>query len=251
MYFVMSDIHGCYDEMMAALSHWDKENETLVVLGDLIDKGPDSLKVVQTLSVLKEEHPDRVVILKGNHDESFANWLLDTPEDELGFYYMPSHDETIRSFYGPDDVAKCKRDSRKQRGKHIRHHFFEELKFLARLPLVHETEHCIFVHAGINLNIEDWRDDPYCMNQIRNPFVYSKKLAPKRVFFGHTPTALIRNVLTDCSVWVSQHGDKVGLDGGCSMKTGQLNAVRVNAQGEITETLVIPQTPKPITRMVM
>lgn len=242
MYFVMSDIHGCHDQMMAALSHWGPETETLIVLGDLIDRGPDSLKVIQALSALKRIHKDRVVILKGNHDESFASWLLDTPEEDLAYYYMTSHDETIRSFYGhtPEQAKKCKRDTRKQRGQHIRYHFFEELKFLDRLPMVHETEHCIFVHAGINLNIPDWRDDTRCMNEIRNPFIYSSKKAPKRVFFGHTPTALIRDDETDCSVWISEQGDKVGLDGGCSMG-GQLNTLRVNEIGDITETIVIHQ----------
>lgn len=238
MYFVMSDIHGCHDQLMAALSHWEPENETLIVLGDLIDRGPDSLNVIQTLSALKSIHKDRVVILKGNHDESFASWLLDTPEEDLGFYYMTSHDETIRSFYGPENHAKYKRDSRKQRGQHIRYRFFEELKFLDRLPMVFETEHCIFVHAGINLKINDWRDDTRCMNEIRNPFIYSSKKAPKRVFFGHTPTGLIRDDETDCSVWISDQGDKVGLDGACSMG-GQLNSLRVNQHGDITETIVI------------
>ncbi|PLR78629.1 serine/threonine protein phosphatase [Bacillus sp. V3-13] len=240
MYYVISDIHGCHAEMMDALSHWDKENETLIVLGDLIDRGPDSLNVVQTLRELKEVAPDRVVVLKGNHDESFTAWLLDTPEEELGFYYMPSHEETVRSFYGydPENVQKCKRDSRKQRGQHIRHLFIKELHFLARLPMVHETENCIFVHAGINLNIQDWRDDERCMNEIRNPFIYSKKQAPKRVFFGHTPTGLIRDDKSDCSIWMSDHGDKIGIDGGCVFGR-QLNALKVSEDGDIMQTIAI------------
>jgi serine/threonine protein phosphatase 1 len=240
MYFVMSDIHGCHAEMMAALSHWDKEKEVLVVLGDLIDRGPDSFKVIMTLDELKRRYPDRVVVLKGNHDESFTSWLLDTPEEDLAFYYMTTHDETIRSFYGrdPENAQKFKRDSRKQRGKHIRFLHKQYLHFLARLPMVYETDHCIFVHAGINLLLEDWRNDERCMNEIRNPFIYSKTKAPKRVFFGHTPTALIRDNQEDCSVWISPQDDKVGIDGGIAFG-GQLNCLRVNDEGDITETIVI------------
>lgn len=240
MYFVMSDIHGCHDQMMAALSHWDKKTETLVVLGDLIDRGPDSLLVVQTLQTLQEAHPDRVIILQGNHDESFVSWLLDTPDEDLGYYYQTTHEETIRSFYGhdPQGVAKYKRATRKQRGQHIQYLFKKELLFLARLPMVHETKHCIFVHAGINLKIDDWRDDKRCMNEIRDPFIHSSKIAPKRVFFGHTPTKFIRNVEQDLSVWQSEHGDKVGIDGGCSMD-GQLNALKINDHGDIIQTIVI------------
>ncbi|MGX1266621.1 serine/threonine protein phosphatase 1 [Rossellomorea marisflavi] len=245
MYFVMSDIHGCHNEMMTALVHWDKEKETLVILGDLIDRGPDSFKVIMTLDELKRQYPDRVVVLKGNHDESFTSWLLDTPEEDLAFYYMASHDETIRSFYGhdPGNTQKFKRDSRKQRGQHIRFLHMSYLHFLDRLPMFHETEHCIFVHAGINLSTKDWRTDERCMNEIRNPFICSKTCAPKRVFFGHTPTGLIRDDQTDCSVWISQHGDKVGIDGGCSMG-GQLNVLRVDHDGSILQTFVIPAKSK-------
>lgn len=242
MFYVMSDIHGCHDAFIAALSHWDKKTETLIVMGDLIDRGSDSLKVIMTLDELKTRYPDRVVVLKGNHDASFTSWLLHTPEEELGRYYMPSHEATIRSFFGysQENVQKFKRATRKQRGQHIRYLFKKELHFLAQLPNYHETENCIFVHAGINLRISDWRDDKLAMTEIRNPFIYSKKKAPKRVFFGHTPTGLIRDSEDDCSIWISEHGDKVGIDGGVSFAGGQLNALKVNEDGIILETIIIP-----------
>lgn len=240
MFYTMSDIHGCYEELLEALTHWDDKSETLVVLGDLIDRGPDSLKVIQLLKYLKESHGEKVIILKGNHDESFVNWLLDTPEEELGFYYMTSHEETIRSFYGqaPGNEQKFKRDSRKQRAQHIRHLFMKELRFLNDLPMYHETDNCVFVHAGINLNIEDWRNDEACMNHIRSPFIYSSVEAPKRTFFGHTPTALIVDDEGDYSVW--DNGDKVGIDGGVVFG-GQLNALKISEEGDIMQKIAIPK----------
>ena len=38
----MSDIHGCYDAFMNALSNWDENKEHLVLMGNYIDRGPDS-----------------------------------------------------------------------------------------------------------------------------------------------------------------------------------------------------------------
>ncbi|MGX1195745.1 serine/threonine protein phosphatase 1 [Metabacillus sp. SLBN-84] len=227
--------------MMAALRFWDPSKQTLIVMGDLIDRGPDSLSVIQTLADLQSRHPDKVVVLKGNHDESFTEWLLNTPEEDLGFYYMLTHDATVRSFYGsdPENAQKFKRDSRKQRGMHIRYLYRKELHFLARLPMLYETDHCIFVHAGINLTIPDFRDDERSMNEIRNPFIYSKKKAPKRVFFGHTPTGLIRDNQEDCSIWINDDGDKVGVDGAVAFG-GQLNALLVNHQGNIVQRVIIP-----------
>lgn len=245
MYFVMSDIHGCYDQMMLALQKWNPEKEKLIVLGDLIDRGPDSLLVVRQLMNLKQAYGDQVVVLKGNHDESFVAWLS-SDDDDLAFYYMEAHVETVKSFFGydKDGVKKFKKSTRTQRGKHIQYHFKKEIAFLRNLPMYHEEDHTIFVHAGINLNIHNWRDDTRCMNEIRNPFIYSSKIAPKRVFFGHTPTTLIRSdqelgESLDASIWYSDKQDKVGLDGGCCFDGGQLNAVRVNHLGCVTEEFVI------------
>lgn len=240
MYYVISDIHGCLEEFIEALTHWNREDETLIVMGDLIDRGPDSFEVVQMLYYLKAMYPEQVVVLKGNHDESFTNWLLDTPEEELGFYYMKSHEETVRSFYGYEleNIVKFNRDTRKQRGQHIRHLYMKELRFLENLPMYHETENCIFVHAGINLKIENWRDDETSMNTIRNAFMYSSTEAPKRVFFGHTPTALIRDEEGCNGIWISEYGDKIGIDGGCAFG-GQLNAVKISENGDIMYTVVI------------
>lgn len=238
MFYVLSDPHGCYDEFLAALSHWDSENEILVVLGDLIDRGPDSLKIVQTLYDLKSVHPDRVIIIKGNHDEMFVEWLLDIPEEDLGFYYMNGHDETILSFYH-HNKEKYKRDSRKQRGKHIRYNFMKELRFLYDLPMYHETEHIIFVHAGIDLSLDNWRDETREMNWIRNKFIYASKPAPKKTFFGHTPTALIRDEKDNHDIWISPTDkNKVGIDGGVVFG-GQLNALKIDTYGTITKKIAI------------
>lgn len=245
MYYVMSDLHGCHDAFMTALSYWNPEppqSETLVILGDLIDRGPDSLKVVQTVMKIKNQYPSQVIIVKGNHDEAFANWLMETPSDEYGYYYMPSFNETILSFFD-HDKKKYKKASRKQRGEHIVYKYAKEVRFLYNLPMYHETDHIIFVHGGINLKIKDWRDDTRCMNEIRNPFIYSSKTAPKTVFFGHTPTAIIRNDNAEhpnCDIWVSPQGDKIGIDGGLSMN-GQLNAVKVDTFGNITNIHVMKQ----------
>lgn len=240
MYYVMSDIHGCYNEFMAALSHWNNETETLIVMGDVIDRGPDSKLVVQKLMQLVKDYPEQVIVLRGNHDYMLVSWLLNKDPDDLAYYYTNTHTETLKSFFGYDASGKkkFKKSSRQQRAMHVRHKHRAELQFLAGLPLYHETEHCIFVHAGINLQVHDWRVDTIAMYNIRNPFIYSSKKAPKKVFFGHTPTALIRNEENNHNVWYSEHGDKVGIDGGVSMG-GQLNALKLDQFGNVLETFVV------------
>lgn len=238
MFYVLSDIHGCYNELQKALSYWHPETETLVVLGDNIDRGPDSLQVVQELMHLQATYGEQVVVLQGNHDESFAKWLLDTHPSDFGFYYMETYNETLLSFFD-HDREKYKNSTRKQRGQHALYKYAKEVRYLYDLPKYYETEHCLFVHAGINLTLQNgWRSDTQCMNSIGSAFIYAKTKAPKKVFFGHTPTSLIRNEPTNHAVWQSEMGDKVGIDGGVSMG-GQLNALKLDPYGNILETFTI------------
>ena len=234
MYYVMSDIHGCYNQLVQALNHWDSEKEHLIIVGDLIDRGPDSLKVVRELMKLREDFPENVTVLKGNHEEMLLAWLKDTPRDLLENYYNTSHEETFKSFMGTERYRKS---SRKQRPLDLLYNNKEELNFMNSLPLFIEKENIIFVHAGIDLNAEDWREKTENMLWVRNEFIYAKKSPEKRVFFGHTPTSFIHNDREDNNIWISPDGMKVGIDGGVSMK-GQLNALKVNEKGDIIETFV-------------
>lgn len=47
--FVIGDIHGSFDLLEKLLTYWNPEEEQLVFLGDYIDRGPDSLKVLKKL----------------------------------------------------------------------------------------------------------------------------------------------------------------------------------------------------------
>lgn len=233
MYYIMSDIHGCYSQMEDALKQWDQEKEHLIIMGDLIDRGPDSLKVVEKLMELKNEFPDNITILKGNHEEMLLSWL-NTPKELLAYYYNEAHSETLKSFMGE---KRYKKSTRQQRALDLIYNNKKELRFMDSLQLYMETENIIFVHAGINLNVENWFEREQDLLWIRNDFIYSKKTPEKRVFFGHTPTALIHGgEHKNFDIWISPDEMKVGIDGGVSMG-GQLNALKVDTHGNIIEKL--------------
>ena len=234
MNFIFSDVHGCIEEMNELLTHWNPEKETLVYLGDAVDRGPDSLGVVQRLYELKKQYRNKVVVLKGNHDSDFVQWVYSG--DMAGFLLSEDIKTTVRSFY-KNDLEKHRKDSRSQKAAYIKHNFKEEISFLNHLPLFHETEHCIFVHAGIDLNKEDWRDDgENTFLWIRKEFYFYKKKAPKKVFFGHTATSFLGKA--DNDIWISEEEDKIGIDGACFFG-GQLNGVKLDEQGNIIEKIAI------------
>lgn len=99
-YYVMSDIHGCYDEMIKMFEQVKfTHNDTLIFAGDYIDRGPKSFEMLRWI----ESCPDNVILLRGNHDEEFAsnidlmdsyckkNCLSEDSEDDTKLLY-----ETIR-----------------------------------------------------------------------------------------------------------------------------------------------------------
>lgn len=68
---VMSDIHGCFNEMIALLKAADYKpaDDFIVICGDLIDRGPDSAKVVKYWYEIQNSHPHRCIVLRGNHEQ--------------------------------------------------------------------------------------------------------------------------------------------------------------------------------------
>ena len=67
--YVMSDIHGCYDEFVSML---DKirlsEGDELILAGDYVDRGRQNLEMLRWI----EEPPANVTMIKGNHDAKFV-----------------------------------------------------------------------------------------------------------------------------------------------------------------------------------
>ena len=81
MQYAVSDIHGCYDKYIQLLRRLDlKDSDTLYVLGDMIDRGPDGLKILMDISM----RPNVVPFL-GNHEYAALTclpWLVEELTEE-------------------------------------------------------------------------------------------------------------------------------------------------------------------------
>ena len=75
--FMMSDIHGFYEAFETALNKVDFSGENqLFLLGDYIDYGPDSRKVLEKIKALQEIYgSQKVITLMGNHEKALLDWL--------------------------------------------------------------------------------------------------------------------------------------------------------------------------------
>lgn len=108
--YVVGDIHGCYDKLRDLLINIDKHRElypneraTLVFVGDYVDRGPDSKRVLETVYDMTINTPanfENVVALKGNHELMMIQ-ANDSRHDQ-GMWAMNGGIQTLNSFgYNP------------------------------------------------------------------------------------------------------------------------------------------------------
>ncbi len=172
-FFAIGDIHGCFDKLCALLDkiNIDFANDTLIFLGDYIDRGPDSFHVVDYLINMKKKH-NKVVFLKGNHEEMLLNYIAGY---DRYLYLTNGGQQTLESYMARPYNSK------------IGPIPAEHLDFFKSLALFYETNEYLFVHAGLKekVNIEDQETDDLLW--IRRSFIKTDYDFGKRVVFGHTP----------------------------------------------------------------
>mgnify|MGYP000869728468 FL=1 len=98
--YAISDIHGYLDEFINALSKIDlsDKNNRLFLIGDYIDNGIHSFKVISKIIEMEEFYPHQIITLLGNHEEWFYDWLiLENPT-------ASAFPETIKSFFSQEEL---------------------------------------------------------------------------------------------------------------------------------------------------
>ena len=82
---VMGDIHGHYDKMQMVLKNakYDSKKDQLILLGDYVDRGPNSSEVVEAVKNLVK---DGAVALYGNHEDMMCDVLINNKSNVNWFY---------------------------------------------------------------------------------------------------------------------------------------------------------------------
>ncbi|WP_419955056.1 metallophosphoesterase family protein [Neobacillus niacini] len=202
-YFVIGDVHGCYYTFVAMLTnHWDKENEILIQLGDLIDRGNHSPKMVQFARQLREDLPDQVYFLKGNHEFEMIDHFTNQPNHN---WLRQCGEETLRQY--------------KAEGRDC----MSDVNWMKQLPLWFEKDHLFLSHAGISAETETPYDeeDSYGVLWNRSPLKNIQKLQ----IIGHTPCEEPK---------YDEHSHSWNIDTGAAY-SGYLTGVKINSNGEVIE----------------
>lgn len=225
--FVIGDIHGECDLLDKQLQHVDFTEHQLVLLGDLIDRGPKIKQTIETVMALVKDKG--AVCLKGNHEDILLRWLND-PEEKMDWYKRNGGQATLIDLLGYEVVQNC---SPKQLAQHVREQYAHVIAFFEHLPLFYETQEVICVHAGVNLALDDWHNtSERDFLWIRDEFHKAKNTTSKMIIFGHTPVQSLYGDERTIDLWLSD--DKIGLDGGAVYERALLSVVMVD--GEIEQS---------------
>ena len=230
---ILSDIHGHAEALRKVLRRAAfSPDDTLVVVGDLLEKGTGSLTAVRTLMALSETH--RVYTLMGNMDVFVLSRLLsDDPEMRRSLMELAPR---MKAWWGGClllemcaelGVSLEKGTDEKALFREIRTRFDRELSFMTGLPTILDTPRMTFVHGGLPhlrlSEIEGQDSNPY----LKCDDFLSRGLSfPKYLAVGHWPAVLYRDDRMNMSPLLCRDRKILCLDGGCGVKkSGQLNCV--------------------------
>lgn len=173
--FAIGDIHGCFEKLQRLILEIkaDPVNDTLVFIGDYIDRADGGRDVVDYILKLKKNFQN-VICLRGNHESMLLRYLDGVEED----IYLANGGFATLKAYG---ISRS--DAPKVRKKKIPP---DHLKFFKTLLPYYETDQFIFVHAGLIPGVPLTHQSLDDMQWIRQTFIDSNDDFGKRVVFGHT-----------------------------------------------------------------
>lgn len=236
--FAVGDLHGGLDHLFKLLSCLPEldSRDTIVFIGDYVDRGPKSAQVIDYVMHLPSMTPAKVVALRGNHEDAWLR-VVDEGWDEFVTPPLNGCLAAYRSFVdGPvpseEELPQAHERMMIQSGA-----FFpdEVVSWFRDLPFWYEDEHAIYVHAGLPpgpnggfLHPSEIHA-PVCLLWGRDEEFFCNYHG-KRVVFGHTLTeylaAEIPEGLASEHVGIWTHGDVIGIDTGCG-HGGYLTAVEL------------------------
>lgn len=217
--YAIGDVHGCLDLLLAAEEHIFRAAaatpgpKLIVMLGDYIDRGPNSAGVIDHLLAPPPDGFDRVCLC-GNHEDMLESFLVSPRFEPHWLVY--GGDATLAS-YGIDSDEAFHSDATGARLKKL---ILEtvpvaHLDFVTRTPVCLEVGSLLFVHAGIQPGLPLDRQIDQDLMWIREPFLSFGPGLDLTVIHGHTPVA------------EPDFGPgRIGIDTGAFM-TGRLTALRL------------------------
>lgn len=215
--YVTSDIHGCYEKFLKLLELIQfSEDDELYIIGDIFDRGPDPLKILDYIL----EHKN-IILLKGNHEQMFEEAF------ETGDYSLWNCNGGLITSAA---LIKGGLDKEQQIYHYVR-----------RLQVIKVIDKFILVHAGMffadnyeTLELKEFLEQQcgdYCL-WARDNIGCEEQYKDYTVICGHTPVQSILDDSTDPKI-LKRHGT-IYIDCGCCFEeaNGKLACLRLDDMQE-------------------
>lgn len=216
--YAIGDVHGCLDllqrlEARIVADAADAPGDKLIVmLGDLIDRGPASAQVIDHVLARPPAGFERICLM-GNHEAMMLAFVRDPRRGAI--WLDNGGREALLSYGLPSDTLLRGVASRALENLIASHVPAEHIDFLERLPILLETPEAIFVHAGLRPGVALAAQTDDDLIWFRDNYESDYAEFGRPVVHGHMPRA---------EALVTPH--RIAIDTGVYVN-GRLTAVRI------------------------
>ena len=215
--YAIGDVHGRFDLLTRLIKEIDRDDAerapartTLVMLGDLVDRGPDSRRVIELLMAYAASGAD-CVFLAGNHDEVLTRAIDGEPGATARLHQMGGRETALSYGVTPEEYDRGSFDdlSALLRARVPAEH----VSFLRSMKDWHQIGDYVFVHAGVRPGLPMSGQKPSDLRWIRQDFLEHDGDHGAMIVHGHT-------VFEEPQL----RSNRIGIDTG-AFRTGRLTAL--------------------------
>jgi len=222
---VISDVHGHYDHLQGLLEKVTlQDQDYLVLLGDFINKGPDSYKTLQM--VRKLSNRERTFILKGNHEINIQNVMasLDRFKDVYHLLENEYSENLFHAIFKSSGLSTRDYKSQEDHYHCLLKDYQEDFDFIQKLPIILNFDQFRLVHGGYSEGL--------CLDTQEREFLKfddfnsKSKVQDKTTILGHWPACLLKSDHLSNLPYFNSDKNLIFIDGGMGVKSSaELNAL--------------------------
>lgn len=220
MIYVMSDLHGCYEEYIKMLNLINfNDDDKLYIIGDICDRGKFPMKILLHMM----EH-DNIIPIYGNHDVAAYNALSKiglyskevlNDRDYVITYNLMEYEEYREYLYWLSDGGKetlIDYDKLSISNKNKVLNYLSDFKDYEEIKINNNTY--VLIHGGFNSFDKNKELFEYSLNELINSRLdYDKVYYDNKIIIsGHTPTKLIDEKYVGKIIIKNNH---IAIDCGC------------------------------------
>ena len=239
----VSDIHGNLRVFRRLLDKVKfSGNDVLIIVGDFLEKGEDSLGTLRFIMELCEAGNTHALL--GNCDDLWM-WVKSGEHDEQTLDFMLSQPNLIKEMCALLSIPMSAEMDIAAMVPRLHAAFGRELGWLENLPHIISAGDYVFAHSALEpgpLESQELEKISYC-----HAFMERGLSFDRYVIVGHWPTCLYRNDKPDCNPIIDRERKIISIDGGNVIKSfGQINALIIENDGFSSESADgLPVIPSP------